>query len=54
MRSPQRINPGALTFLIYVNDLHKVMKNAFLILFAKDSNLFQTGNDMVDITAMIW
>ena len=39
-------------FLIYVNDLHKVMKNAFLIIFAKDSNLFYTGNDMVDMTVI--
>ena len=28
------------------------MKNAFLILFAKDSNLFDTGNDMVDKTVI--
>ena len=41
---------GPLLFLIYVNDLHKVVKNAFLLLFADDSNLFYTGNDMVDIT----
>ena len=38
-----------LLFLIYVNVLHKVMKNTFLIRFAKDSKLFYTGNDMVDI-----
>ena len=38
--------------LIYVNDLHKVTKNAFLILFAKDSNLFYSGNDMVNTTAI--
>ena len=37
--------------LIYVNDLHKVTKNAFLILFA-DSNLFHNGNDMVNTTAI--
>ena len=35
-----------------MNVLHKVMKNAFLILFAKDSNLFYTGNDMVDMTVI--
>ena len=28
------------------------MKNAFLILFAIDSNLFYTGNDMVDMTVI--
>ena len=44
---------GPLLFLIYVNDLHKVVKNAFLLLFADDSNLFYTGNDMVDITEKI-
>ena len=36
-----------------MNDLHKVVKNAFLLLFADDSNLFYTGNDMVDITEKI-
>ena len=41
-----------LLFLICMNVLHKVMKNAFLILFAKDSNLFYTGNDMVDVTVI--
>ena len=44
---------GPLLFLIYVNDLHKVVKNAFLLLFADDSNLFYTGNDMADITEKI-
>ena len=44
---------GPHLFLIYVNDLHKVVKNAFLLLFADDSNLFHTGNDMVDITEKI-
>ena len=33
--------------LIYVNHLHKVMKNAFLILYAKNNNLFYTGHDKV-------
>ena len=28
------------------------MKNAFLIIFAKDSNLLYTGNDMVDMTVI--
>ena len=50
MWSPPRIYPGASFVLIYVNDLHKVVKNAFLYLFADDSNCFYTGNDMVDIT----
>ena len=47
---PQWSILGPLLFLIYVNDLHKVVKNTFLLLFADDSNLFYTGNDMVDIT----
>ena len=38
--------------LIYVNDLHKVMKNTFLIIFTKDSNLFYTGNDVVAMTVI--
>ena len=50
---PQWSILGPLLFLIYVNDLHKVVKNAFLLLFADDSNLFYTGNDMVDITEKI-
>ena len=36
-----------------MNDLHKVVQNAFLLLFADDSNLFYSGNDMVDITEKI-
>ena len=44
---------GVIFLKIYVNDLHKVVKNAFLLLFADDSNLFYSGNDMVDITEKI-
>ena len=50
---PQGSNLGLLLFFVYVNDLHKVVKNAFLLLFADDSNLFYTGNDMVNITEKI-
>ena len=51
MWSSPRINPGASSiFDLYVNDLHKVVKNAFLLLFIDDNNLSYTGNDMTDIT----
>ena len=53
MWNPPRTNPVASsTFFIYANDLHKIEKNAFLLLFVNDSNLFYTGNDMVAITKM--
>ena len=42
---PQWSILGPHLFFIYVNDLHKVVKNAFLLLFA-DDNLFYTGNDI--------
>ena len=33
-------------FLLYINDLSNVAVNCFLLLFADDSNLFYTGDDL--------
>ena len=38
-----RIDRGASSILIYVTDLHKVVKYIFLLLFADDSNSSYTG-----------
>ena len=39
-------SPGALPFLLYINDLAPVFKACFSIIFADDSNMFISGNNI--------
>ena len=43
MRSSSRINPGAATFIVYVNDLYRASNILKPIMFANDTNLFCVG-----------
>ncbi len=43
---PQGSILGPLLFLLYVNDLPNVSEKPFSILFADDTNVFNTGNNM--------
>ena len=52
MWSSPRINPWALLFLLYINDLANASSKIFSVLFADDSNLFLTGknpNELIKI-----
>ena len=50
---PQGSILGPLLFIIYINDLAKVAKNCFMMLFADDSNLFYSGYDIDELTKTI-
>ena len=43
MRSSSRVNPGAILFIVYVNDLYCASDILKPIMFADDTNLFSSG-----------
>ncbi len=44
---------GSLLFLIYVNNLPNVSDLFFSVLFADDTNVFVTGNNLHELTATV-
>ncbi len=47
---PQGSILGPLLFLIYINDLATVPEKVFSILFADDTNIFLSGNNLKEMT----
>ena len=46
MLSPTRIYPEALLFLIYINDFASVSSKLYYVIFADDTNVFISGNNL--------
>ncbi len=48
-----RLNTQTITFLIYVNDLPNVADLFFSVLFANDTNVFVSGNNLQKLTTTV-